>query len=481
MTLIQKFRKKFIGDRAFYKMLLAILVPLVVRQGITNFVSLLDNVMVGRLGELPMSAVAIDNQLIFIFNLAIFGGLSGAAIFSTQFYGSGDWKGMRDTFRFKLYFSLAMSAVVVAVFLIFSEPLVMLFLKSESNTAEEVAETLVYAKDYMKVAVIGLLPFALVQAYGGTLSEMGETKLPMYAGIAAIFVNLGFNYLLIYGKCGFPALGVTGAAIATVLSRFVELAIVLIATHRRSGVYQFAKGVYRTAKVPLKLVKRIVITGSPLMINEIMWSMGRTFINWNYSYRGIDVVSATNITTTAWNLFCVIMFAFGTAVSIIVGQRLGAEDREGARDAANKLIFATFASQCVVGALLVASAGLIPEIYNVKPYVKELSHDFLVICGFVLPLDSIVHDIYFTIRSGGKTFITFLFDSFYEWVVPCVISFILCRYTSLDIVLIYLIVMCADMIKFTFGIPMLRSGFWANTLVGSREHNDKRTKKQENV
>ena len=481
MTLFKKFKKKYIGSREFYKMLLVILVPLVVRQGITNFVSLLDNVMVGRLGQIPMSAVSIDNQLIFIFNLAIFGGISGAAIFSTQFFGSGDWKGMRDTFRFKLYFSTILSLIAVAIFLLWGEPLVMLFLKSDNNTAEEIAETLVYAKDYMRIAVIGLLPFALVQTYGGTLSEMGETKLPMYGGIAAIAVNLTFNYLLIYGKCGFPALGVVGAATATVISRFVELAFVVIATHIKREKYQFAKGVFRTAKVPAKLIKRIAITGSPLMINEILWSMGRTFVNRSYSLRGIEVIAATNITTTAWNLFCIIMFGFGTAVSIIVGQRLGAEDREGAIDSAYKLLFATFASQCVVGVLLIGSAWLIPMMYNVEPYAKELSTKFLIICGLVLPLESIVHDMYFTIRSGGKTFITFLFDSVYEWAIPCVISYVLCRFTSLDIVWIYFIVMFAGTVKLLVGIPLLRSGFWANTLVGSREHNDKRTKKQENV
>lgn len=465
MALFAKFKKKYIGTREFYGMLLVILVPLVVRQGITNFVSLLDNVMVGQLSTLEMSAVSIDNQLIFIFNLAIFGGLSGASIFSTQFYGSGDWKSMRDTFRFKMIFSIVTSIAAIAVFSLWCEPLVMLFLKSENNTPAEVAATLLYAREYMKYAVIGLIPFAIAQAYGGTLNEMGETKLPMYGGMVAIVINLVFNYLLIYGKFGFPALGVKGAAVATVLSRFVELLFIVAATHAKSGTYLFARGVYRTAKVPLGLVKRIIITGSPLMINEVLWSTARTMINRSYSIRGIEVIAASNITTTAWNLFCVIMFAFGTAVSIIVGQKLGSGDREGAVDAADKLLFATFASQCMISVIIIATAGLIPELYNVEPYVKELSRDFLIICGISLPFHSIVHDIYFTIRSGGKTFITFLFDSCYEWVISFTVSYVLCAYTNLDIVAIYFWVMFTGSIKILLGIPMFKSGFWANTLV----------------
>lgn len=476
MTVFYRLKNKFIGSRAFYKMLLAILLPLVARQGITNFVSLLDNLMVGKLGDIPMSAVSIVNQLVFIFNLAIFGGLSGVSIFSTQYYGSGNWKGMSDCFRFKLYFTFITSAVAVSGLLLFGKPLVMLFLESENNSPEQIEAVLGYALDYLKIAVIGLLPFGLVQAYGGTLCEMGETKMPMYAGFAAIGVNLTFNYLLIYGKFGFPALGVRGAAIATVMSRFVELAFVLIATHVKRKKYRFVIGLFSTPKVPFQLVKRIFLTGTPLMINEILWSTGKTFINRSYSLRGIDVIAATNITNTSWDLFCIIMFAFGTAISIIIGQKLGEGDRQGAIDTVPKLMFATVVSQTVLGIALILCSTLIPSLYNSNENVRELARSFLIICGCILPIEAIVHNIYFVIRSGGKTFITFLFDSVYEWTIQCTLSFVLCKYTNLSIVVIFAIVMCSGFLKLTFGIPMLKSGFWANTLIGFRDHSDKNKK-----
>ncbi len=473
MSFFAKLKKKYIGTPEFYKMLLVILVPLVIRQGITNFVSLLDNVMVGQLGDAQMSAVSIINQLIFIFNLAIFGGLSGISIFSTQYFGAGDWRGMCDSFRFKLYFVFATSGIAVAVLLLFGEPLVMLFLESETNTPEEVAAVLGYALDYLKIAIIGLLPFALVQAYGGTLCETGKTKMPMYASLAAIGVNLVFNYLLIYGKFGFPALGVRGAAIATVMSRFVELLFVLIATHANRKENRFVIGLFSTPKIPLQLVKRVFITGMPLMINEILWSTGKTFINRSYSLRGIDVITATSITNTSWDLFCIIMFAFGTAISIIIGQKLGEEDRQGAIETVPKLMFATVVSQVVLGAALVLCSSLIPSLYNTSDSARELARSFLIVCGCILPIEAIVHNIYFVIRSGGKTFITFLFDSVYEWTIQCTLSFILCKFTDLNIVLIFAIVMCSGFLKLTFGLPMLKSGFWANTLIGFREHKDK--------
>ena len=146
----RKYIEKYIGDRAFYRMLFALVLPLIIQQGITNFVSLLDNVMVGGLGTLSMSAVSIVNQLIFVYNLAIFGGLSAASIFSTQFCGVGDWKGMRNTFRFKLLFSLTAGVLATLILLLFGDGLMMLFLRGETNAPEEIAATVEAARSYLR-------------------------------------------------------------------------------------------------------------------------------------------------------------------------------------------------------------------------------------------------------------------------------------------------------------------------------------------
>ena len=463
------FRQKYIGSRAFYRMLFTLVLPLIVQQGITNFVSLLDNVMVGGLGTVHMSAVSIVNQLIFVYNLAIFGGLSGASIFSTQFYGVRDWKGMRDTFRFKLLFALTVGILATAVLAVFGDPLAAIFLKGETNTPETIRATLDSARAYRAYALIGLIPFGIVQTYAGTMRETGETVAPMKAGILAICINLVFNYLLIYGKFGFPELGVRGAAIATVLSRVVEMIYVIVSCHRRREQFGFIEGLYGSMRIPGQLAKRIAVTGTPLLVNEILWSLGMTFINRNYSLRGITVIAAANIAITVWNLFCVVMFAMGSAVAILVGQRLGAGDREGAIDTNNKLIFFTLASHVVIGLLLVALSPFVPKLYNVEPEVRAMASRFLVIAGASFPIHSVIHVIYFTIRSGGKTVVTFLFDSVYTWVVPAMLSFVLCRFTSLDIVRIYFAVQFIDTVKLFVGIPLLRSGFWANRIIGTPE------------
>lgn len=460
--------RTFFGNRDFYRNLTRLLIPLTLQQVITNFVSLLDNLMVGNLGTPAISAVAVVNQLIFILNLAIFGMLSGASIFGAQFFGKRDREGLRNTFRFKLIFTLALTVVFIIALSAFSDDLIMLFLSSESNSPEDTALALGLAENYLSVMLIGLIPYAIVQIYSGTLKDCGVTVPPMVASSAAVAVNMMFNYLLIFGKLGFPKLGVVGAAIATVMSRFVEMLYIIIYTHRRLERFDFLRGIYKSLCVPRDFMQRVFVTGAPLLANEVLWSLGTTFINLNYSSRGLDVIAAVQINQTVWQLFCVVMFAMGSAVSIILGQKLGTGDTDGAKADSVKLITFTLILHVGIGLLLVALSPLVPLLYNVTDDVRTLVSRLMIIAGASLPIHAFVHVSYFTIRSGGKTLITFLFDSVYTWCVPVVLSFILCRFTLLTVPMIYFIVQFSDIIKLSIALPMLKSGFWASCVVSDK-------------
>ena len=463
------FIKRYIGDKAFYRTLLVLALPLIIQQGITNFVSLLDNLMVGGLGTEQMSSVSIINQLVFVFNLTLFGGFSGASIFGAQFFGTGDFKGMRDTFRFRLFFGAAVCVIAFVVFGCFGDTLALLFLENDVNDTSVVAETLEFAMSYLKIMLFGLVPFMVVQLYAGLLREMGETFLPMMASLVAIFTNLVLNWFLIYGMFFFPEMGVAGAALATVISRFVEMIIVVIYTHAKKKRFRFIEGAYKSFRVPVGLVKKIAVTGTPLMMNEVLWSLGMTTISGNYSIRGLDVVAASNIAVTAWNLFCVVVFAMGSVVGIMVGQKLGAGEIEGAKDTARKLMFITVVTHIVIGIVVISVAGLIPLLYNTEPIVRQTAASMMRIQGLILPMFSYVHIAYFTLRSGGKTVITFLFDSCYMWTITCPLSYILCNRTTLPIVTVYLLVQLADVAKLVIAYPLLRSGVWAKNLLTSKE------------
>ncbi len=466
---MNEFKRKYIGNKAFYKMVLLLVVPMIIQQGITNLVNLLDNVMVGAMGTQPMSGVAISNQLIFIFNLTIFGGLSGASIFGAQFFGVSDYKGMRNTMRFKMVFGMLTVVAAMIIFTLFGEELVKLFLDNKANTGTDISVTLGYAKEYLGVIIWGLLPFMIVQVYSGTLRETGETVVPMIASLCAVVFNLIFNYLLIYGHLGFPELGVEGAAIATVGARYIEMLIVVVYVHRNSHKFPFIVGIFRKFKIPWNLVKKIIITGWPLLVNEVMWSLGYTFITQNYSTRGLAVVASVNITMTTWQLFSIVMFAMGHAVSILVGQKLGANKIEEAKELDNKLMFFSVVANIGVGILVILSSFLIPSLYNTEQDVRQLASSLMIISGCTIPIQAYIHVAYFTMRSGGKTVVTFLFDCVYTWAVPVVLSFILCRYTELPVVLVFSLVQFSDLIKVAIAFPLLRSGFWAKNVISDKK------------
>ena len=455
---------RYIGTKAFYKSVLTLLIPIIIQQFITSFVSLLDNVMVGSLGAEAISAASIANQVMMVFCLAVFGGMSGAGIYGAQFFGKGDMDGMRHTFRFKLYFGVLVSTAAVLIYLVFGESFIASFLKGESNGGD-LDLTLRSGCAYLDIMLWGLPPFALVQVYAGTLRESGETRAPMFAGICAILTNLFGNWVLIFGHLGAPAMGVEGAAIATVVSRYAELLIVAVHAHRHNEKYPFFAGAYKSLYVPGKLAVRILRTATPLLINEILWSLGMTFITQFYSSRGLNAVAALNINGTAWNLFCVIMFAMGSAVSIMVGQRLGAGKIEEAREVDRKLIFLTEVIHVIIGLGMILASPLIPRLYNVSTDVRDLTRQLLIIAGLALPIHSFAHVTYFTIRSGGRTVITFLFDAVYTWVVAVPLAFILTRYTDLTIIKVYFCVQFIDIMKVIIGLLMLRSDFWARNVV----------------
>ena len=461
-------RKKLIGDKAFYKMVLGVAVPIMIQNGITNFVSLLDNIMVGRVGTEQMSGIAIVNQLLFVFNLAIFGAISGAGIFGAQFYGCGDHKGVRNTFRFKAYICAVIVAVGIGILVLFGRDFIMMYLHGEGNE-EALTAALDYGMQYLKVMLVGLLPFAVESMYSSTLRECGETMVPMKAGVCAVFVNLCLNYLLIFGKFGCPRLGVVGAAIATVVSRYVQAGIVIAWTHTHSAKMPFVVGAFKSLRVPSNLTGKILIKGSPLMINEILWSAGMAMLMQCYSIRGLDTVAAMNISSTISNLFNVVFIALGSAISIVVGQLLGAGKMEEAKDTNTKLIAFSVMSCVVIGGILAVIAPLFPMLYNTSDNVKELATWFLRVAALCMPIAGFMHASYFTLRSGGKTIITFLFDSVFLWCVSTPAAFVFSRYTQMPVVSLYLSVQLLDLIKCVIGFILVKKGVWLNNIVAERD------------
>ena len=385
--------KKYLGNRAFLKEFLIIALPIAIQNGITNFVNMLDNLMVGQLGTHQMNGVSIVNQINFIPYLALFGAMAGAGIFTAQFYGSGENEGIKYTFRFKLCICALVVTVATAVLSLNGGGLISLFLHSE-NTAD-VELTMQYGLDYLGVVKWSLLPFGLCQIYVSTLREVGQTVVPMKAGLTAVAVNVVMNWVLIFGKFGLPAMGVKGAALATICARVTELAVVAVWMHSHSEKYVFVKGLLSSLYIPARLLRKVIVKCIPLIVNESAWAFGMTFLNQSYSTRGLDAVAGVNICSTLTNVFCVFFIAAGEAIAIMIGQLLGAGKKEEARSSDRVLCTYSVLGSFVLGLIMAVCAPFFPLFYNTTQEVREIATSMLLVSSLMLPVIAYTNAAYF--------------------------------------------------------------------------------------
>lgn len=452
-------------NREIYKRALRLAIPMMIQNGVTNMVGLVDNIMVGSQGTEAMTAVSIVGQLIFVFNLAIFGGLSGPGIYGAQYYGQGNMEGFRNTFRIKHWICGICLAVGLLIFIFYGEPLISLYLHGE-NEAIDPALTMDLGLGYLRIMLIGLPPFVITQIYAGSLRETGESVKPMIAGICSVVVDIVFNYLLIYGNFGFPKLGVEGAAIATVFARFAEMATVLIWTHaRKKKKHQFLLGAYSTLLVPKADAKKITVKGLPIFFNEFLWAGGIAALTQCYSTKGLEIVAGLNISNAICNLLNVVFVALGNAVGIVIGQLLGAKDYDTAKKYSFRLMWFTGIISGGLTVILIALSGVFPMFYDTSETVRSYGQWFIIISALFFPVQGFLNALYFTLRSGGKTMITFLFDSVYSWVVTLPIALVLCNFTPLPILAVYAIVQSADFIKVVIGSILIKKGVWVSNIV----------------
>ncbi len=447
-----------------FKRALALAIPMMIQNGITNAVGLVDNIMVGSLRTEAFTAVSIAGQLIFVFNLAIFGGLSGPGIYGAQYYGQKNLEGFRNTVRIKHIIGIVLLIAGLCAFVFAGDFLIELYLKGESENIDPVL-TKNYSRGYLNIMLWGLPPFVITQIYAGSLRETGSSVKPMIAGVASVFVDIIGNYILIYGKFGAPKLGVNGAAIATVAARFVEAAIVIIWAFAARKKHEFLIGLYKTLKVPKSTALMIIKKSLPIFFNEFLWAGGIAVLTQCYSIRELDIVAGLNISNALCNLLNVVFIALGNAVGILIGQTLGASRYDEAKNEAFRLMWFTGGVSAILTIILVLISGTFPNFYDTSENVRSYASHFIVITAVFFPLQGFLNALYFTLRSGGKTMVTFLFDSVFTWVVSVPTAFLLCNFTKMPILGVYAIVQSLDFIKVTVGYILIKKGVWISNIV----------------
>lgn len=446
--------RNYIGDKSFYKKLLIVTLPLIVQQLITTSVQLVDNIMVGKLGESAIGSVAVINQFYFVVILVTFGVLSGAGIYSAQYYGSGDHEKLRETFRFKLIAAGVVGVISFAVFTVFGESLIRLFSDSP--------ETIKGGLEYLSIIRYAIFPWVLAVAISNTFRETGVTKPLLYISLVAIATNTGLNFVLIFGMFGFPALGITGAAIATLIARIIEFLLSLLLLKRRGQL--FSTKVRHLFVIAPKVLSGILLMAIPLTLNEGLWSLGQTTFLHAYSTRGDSALAAMTMTNAISQIVFVTFGALATGVAVLVGNTLGRNALDEARENAKKLmatavIFATF-----MGMVLFVISFFVVNLYDVPQTTKDMASFNIRINAIFIPVYTFNVVLYFTLRSGGDMRSTLMMDSGYMWVVTVPIALILAYLTTLPVTLMFLCVQAMDIPKLFFGYDRYQKGYWIKNL-----------------
>lgn len=442
-------------DKAFYRMLLAIGIPIALQNLVSSALNMLDTMMIGRLGENEIAAVGLANQFFFVFVLILFGINSGAGIFTSQFWGR------RDTANIKrvLGMALGMGMVVALVFTglaVFFPVTVMRFFTKDPLVIE-------LGSQYMRAVSPCYVITAISFAYSFGARSIGQAKLPMIVSVASLLTNGVFNYFLIFGTFGFPKLGVVGAAIATVIARIVEMGILLTVIYKNS--MPIGGNFREMTDVSAALFKQYIKTGFPVILNELCWSLGVTMYSVAYARISTEAIASFQIASTIQSFFMVVSMGLGNACAIMIGNTLGAKEEEKAITYATKFSIVGTGTGVLLGGLLWITAPLILLLYNVSPEVHRQALYILRVMSLFFSakiFNSVL--IVGILRSGGDTTFSLFLEMCSVWLVGVPMAFLGAHFLKLPIYWVVAMVSLEEVVKGSVGIFRVLSRKWLKTI-----------------
>ena len=451
--------RKFIGPKQFYKDVLKIAVPLMLQQLITSSVNLVDNLMVGQLGDASLGGVAATNRFYMIAFFATFGILAAAGIFIAQYFGAKDQEHIKQSFRFSI-----LSAYLVILpffFLGFLRPQwgIQYFTSDAGIVAEGIR--------YMTIASFSLLPLGPILAMTSAMRSIGETKIPLYAGIISVMTNAFFNYILIFGHFGFPAMGVAGAAYATVIARLVEVTILLAVMKVKS--FAFSTKITELFHISKLIIKNVSVKAAPLALNEFFWASGMATLFKFYATRGPEVISGMSIAGTTADLFFTLFGGMAVASTVMISQPLGANDLDTGRANGYRMLgFSVFLAMCFA-IIMFGASFIVPNFYNVSQEARMIAQTILRIMSVMFWIYMGTAQCYFILRAGGDTKSTFLMDSGFMWLVNIPVVFAFAYWTDFPIFVVYIAGQSTDFLKLTFSYWLVKKEKWVVNLTLQKE------------
>jgi len=417
---------KYIADKAFYRKIFFIVIPIILQFLIRSSLNFVDNFMVSGLGEEAVAGVAISNQYYFLFFPTVSSICTGASIFVAQYFGAKRYDDLRKVFGVTLVFSVLISILFIIIGYNFYPEIIRFFNRDS-------IETFNYAKDYLLIILISYIPFAITQSYTFIFRPIGKAKIPFIISGVSMALNILFNYGLIYGNFGLPAMGVAGAAIGTVLARMIEF-IVFIVVYNRLDL-PFKGKIFEYFQFSKELLNKIFSKVSVLFLNEVLFTTSMVLIFKSYSTRGILAISAINIADIVFKYVVILTNGTGTATAVLVGNKLGSGKLDEARQNANYLLGYSVMIGLVVTIITLLLSIFIPNLYTgLELETRSMMRTLIIIYGVSSPLIALTRIPFFVLRSGGRVKEVIILDAVFMWVVKVPVALLLAYYTNLSVV-----------------------------------------------
>ena len=450
--------KKTLQDKKFLKTIFTLALPIIVQSFITTSLNLIDNVMVGRLGETAIASVGLANQYIFIFSLCIFGISSGAGIFMSQFWGKKDIKNIKTFLGIDLTIGLVASALFAAA-AAFCPRVIMGIFSSD-------IEVINSGVTYLRIVAISCLFVNFTQGYSAALRSTGQVKLPMYGSLLGVLSNAFLNWVFIFGKLGAPELGINGAALATTIARFIEMSFILLTVYLRKNIV--ASKIKEMMNFGMGTIKTFFVTSWSVILNELIWSIGLSTYAIAYSKIGTAAVAAMQIANTLNNMFLVFLSGMAAAASIIIGNNIGAGDEDRALDYSHKIAKLSILAGLVLGIIVWISAPFIVKPFSVAPETAATVIKVLRVMAvfFVLRSYNMVM-IVGVFRGGGDTTYAMALQGCTIWFYSVPLSFIGAMVFKFPVEVVFFLISTEDIIKAIFQSRRLKTGKWLKNVVGN--------------
>jgi putative MATE family efflux protein len=448
-SIIEESRKEF------FSRLMFLALPIMLQNLLVSSVSFIDTMMIGTVGEHAIAAVGLGNQMFFLITLFFFGISSGAAIFVAQYWGAQDRDSMHKVMGIALI--LSVGGALLSSIVSFAIPEVIMSIFTDDPTV------VVLGKEYLEVVAFSYPFTAVVMIYSISLRSTGDAKTPLNIAVVAMSMNVLLNYVLILGKWGFPRLEVRGAALATVIARGVEMVLLLGIIYKKK--HPVAAPLKHLFGFNRAMVKKYLITCTPVILNEVFWSVGMTAYKIAYSRMGMQVIASVNVSESIQNLFFVVLMGITNASAIMIGNRIGENNINLAKRYASRLSLIGFLVGAFLGALLAVLAPLLSRPFNLSPAVAHMTTLSLISLGVLVPIKAFnMVLVVGVLRAGGDTRFSMFAELSGVWLIGVPCAFLGALVLGMPIHHLYLFVGLEEAFKFVVGIIRIKSGKWLNRL-----------------